>query len=331
MLSSTVRRPTTIDELISSELCARLDRLDVYSRKLFAGKLQGERRSKKRGQSIEFEDYRNYVPGDDLRRIDWNVFARLDRFFVRVFQEEEDLALHIVLDASPSMDAGSGSSGVDASKLLFAQRLAMALGYIGLVNNNRVSAWVFDNQSLRRMPAVRSRRSTSRLAAFLLASLQPIGDETTDAAAPAVSNATGDFTSALRTIAMSRTGKGVLVLLSDFLIPGGYQDGLRYLAGGKGFDTFCLQVLSPGEVDPTRLNSSGLVGDLRLTDAETGRTSEVTVTPDLVQRYRNSLAAYVSGLKAFCTARGMMHLQIESDADLPTLLLDHLRKRGLLR
>src|SRR5690606_9722395 len=129
LASTSTRLPRSVDELISSHLCARLDRIDVLSRKVFAGKLQGERRSKRRGQSVEFADYRPYVAGDDLRRIDWNALARLDKFFIRIFLEEVDLSLHLVLDASASMDAG------EPNKLIAAQRIAMALGYIGLVNN----------------------------------------------------------------------------------------------------------------------------------------------------------------------------------------------------
>ncbi|HVU63435.1 MAG TPA: DUF58 domain-containing protein, partial [Phycisphaerales bacterium] len=136
LASSGTRKPLTPDELISPRLAGALDQLDLSTRRMLPGKMQGERRSKARGRSVEFEDFRQYVHGDDLRHVDWNVFARLDRFFIKVFQEEQDLALHIVLDASASMDAGT------PSKLLFAQRTAMALGYLGLVNNNRVAMWI---------------------------------------------------------------------------------------------------------------------------------------------------------------------------------------------
>ena len=134
---STQPRPRTRDELISPELSSRLDRLDVRSRKVFQGALPGERRSKRRGRSVEFDDYRTYVAGDDLRHIDWNVYARLDRLFIKLFREEEDLALHILIDCSASMDAGN------PSKLIFAHRLAMALGYLGLASQNRVSVMSF--------------------------------------------------------------------------------------------------------------------------------------------------------------------------------------------
>src|SRR5437660_2613352 len=120
----TTRRP---DLLLSPEFMARLDQLDVMSRKLLAGKLKGERRSKRRGQSVEFADYRNYVVGDDLRFIDWNIYARLDRLFLKLFLEEEDLSLYILLDVSTSCDYG------EPSKAMYLKRVAASVGDIGLV------------------------------------------------------------------------------------------------------------------------------------------------------------------------------------------------------
>src|SRR5216117_2739831 len=121
------------EPLLTSEFMARLDQLDVMSRKLLAGKMKGERRSKRRGQSVEFADYRNYVVGDDLRFIDWNIYARLDRLFLKLFLEEEDLSLYVLLDVSKSCDYG------DPHKAMYLKRVAAALGYIGLVNYNRVT------------------------------------------------------------------------------------------------------------------------------------------------------------------------------------------------
>ena len=112
--SGSIKKPEGIESLLDGRFMARLERFDLRTRKVFPGKLQGERRSKKRGQSVEFEDFRNYVPGDDLRFIDWNVFARLDRLFIKIFQEEEDLALHLAIDASVSMDAGAPPAGTES-------------------------------------------------------------------------------------------------------------------------------------------------------------------------------------------------------------------------
>ncbi len=380
MLASTTARPTSLDQLISAELCARLDRIDIISRKIFAGKLQGERRSKRRGQSVEFEDYRNYVAGDDLRHVDWNIFARLEKFFIKIFQEEEDLAVHVVLDATASMDAGSSvapGSPHSANKLTLAMRLAMSLAYVAIVNNDRVNLSVFNGTTLRRIGPLRGRRNVQRVGAFLLEYTQPPGVSVVGASrsgegagtdidgsseADGSKSATlgvagrGDFTSALRSIAASRTGKGVMVVLSDFLIPGGYQEGLRLLAGGGsgrggsgsgGYDTYCLQVLSPGELDPslegaavpegwtTRGKSPPtgreFVGDMRLIDAETGRSTEVTVTADVIRKYKAAVEGYMNELKSFCTARDMSYGMVRSDADVESLLLDYLRRRGLLR
>jgi len=300
-------KPTRVDELIDSRLMAKLDQVDVVSRKIFSGKLQGERRSKRRGQSVEFADYRHYVAGDDLRFVDWNIYARLDKLFLKMFLEEEDLSLLIVIDASASMDFG------DPSKFVFCQRLAMALGYIGLVNQNRVTLWSFGGDSTpQRLANLRGRRRTPEMGAWLLGR---------EAAGPA------NFDDAMRTIALSRQGRGVMIILSDFLLKEGYDKGLRYLAGG-GYDTFVLQVLSPEEIDPAR---GGMAGDLRLTDIEDGDVAEVTITPALLKRYRENLDAWCGRLREYCVRRDMMHVTLDTSMDMDTLLMEYLRRRGLLR
>lgn len=319
-------RPTSIQQLISAEFCARLDRLDLLSRKIFAGKMQGERRSKQRGQSVEFEDYRNYVPGDDLRHVDWNVFARLDRFFIKIFQHEEDLSCQVVLDTSASMEAGT------PPKILTAQRLAMALAYVALVNNNRVGVTVYDGSRLRWTGPVRGRRNLQRVARFLIESAWPHGSPERGSA-PEIEVAS--FAAAMRAVAQSRTGKGVMLVISDFLIPEGYEAGLRLLTGG-GYDTTCLQVLSPGELDPTREGARAdgvpiLIGDLQLIDVETGRIAEVTLTADLINKYKETVRAYIEKLRTFCAARDMGHILVQSDVDVEELVLEQLRQRGLLR
>lgn len=307
-------RPTRVDELIDSRLMAKLDQVDVVSRKIFAGKLQGERRSKRRGASVEFADYRHYVAGDDLRFVDWNIYARLDKLFLKMFLEEEDLSLLLVVDASASMDYG------DPDKFTFCQRLAMALGYIGLANHNRVTVWSFggvgESSGVQRLSNLRGRRRTQELGQWLL-SRTPGG--------PA------DFDDAMRTVALSRQGKGVMVILSDWLLKEGYEKGLRYLAGG-GYDTFAVQVLAPQEIDPAKGGmGGGLVGDLKLTDLEDGDVAEVTITPALLRRYKQTLDSYCGALREFCVRRDMMHMTIDTAIDMDTLLMEYLRRRGLLR
>lgn len=303
---TTETRPRKVDELLDSTLMSKLDQVDILSRKIFAGKLQGERRSKKRGVSVEFADYRHYVHGDDLRFVDWNIYARLDKLFLKMFIEEEDLSLVIAIDTSASMNWGN------PSKFVFCQRLAMALGYIGLANHNRVTLYAFDSGGVKPLPNMRGRRRTNEMGKWLL-DLEPGGSSA--------------FADAMRSIALSRQGKGVMIILSDFMLKEGYEKGLRYLSGG-GYDTFCLQVLSPEEIDPAK---HGMSGDLRLTDIEDEDTAEITVSAALLKRYKENLNAYCGKFRDFCIRRGMMHITVDTGTNMTTLILEYFRKRGLLK
>src|SRR5271170_7342245 len=147
--------------LLDPEFLARLEQLELVSKKIFLGRMKGERRSKKKGQSVEFADYRNYVIGDDLRHLDWNLFARLERLFIRLFMEEEDLHVYILIDNSLSMDFGK------PTKLHYAKQVAAALGFVGLVNLDRVMLEAFNDRLVQSSRAMRGRRSLWRLMDFL--------------------------------------------------------------------------------------------------------------------------------------------------------------------
>jgi len=332
--TQTIPQPTKIDDLLGSALIARISRLDLSSNKVFSGKLKGERRSKKRGESVEFADHRPYASGDDLRHIDWNIYARLDTLFLKLFMEEEDLSLHIVIDATESAACG------EPNKFHFMQQTAMALGYIGLINLNRVAVTAIGgalvapdasspdssgmgfrpvsppspNSSPSALPIhsirdLRGRRRTHDLARFLC-SLRPAGD--------------ADFGAAAKRIALSRRGKGVMIVLSDFFMKEGYQTGLRMLAG-RGYDLFALQCLSPQEVEPD------IAGDLRLVDVEDGDRAEVTISAPLLKIYKSTLGSYCEGLREFCSRREISALTVQTDTPVDTLLLDYLRRRGVVR
>lgn len=304
---SGVTRPERVDDLIGNELMARIGQLDLVSRKIFSGKIQGERRSKRRGQSVEFADFRPYVHGDDLRFIDWNIFGRLDRLFLKIFLEEEDLSLLVAIDTSASMDWGN------PNKLAYAQRLAMALGYIGLVNHNRVTMASFGGEGgLRILKNLRGRRKTSEMGRWLL-DLQPGG--------------ANSFEESMKSLAVSRQGRGVMLVISDFLLKEGYEKGLGYVAG-RGYDLWCLQTLAPQEIDPA---AHGLAGDWRLTDAEDRDEAEVTASPGLIDQYRANLGAWCANLRDFAVRRSIMHLVVDTSTDVDVLLLEYLRRRGLLR
>ena len=290
------------DTLLSSEFMARLDQLDVMSRKLLAGKMKGERRSKRRGQSVEFADYRNYVIGDDLRFIDWNIYARLDRLFLKLFLEEEDLALYVLLDVTKSCDYG------DPHKATYLKRVAAALGYIGLVNYNRVTICGIADGVVADTGGMRGRTKVSQMMEFV-GKLQPAG--------------AGNLAEAARRFALAHRQKGVLVVLSDFFDKGGYEAGLRYLAGGK-YDLFAVQVLSPQEIDPD------LQGDLKLVDLEDADQAEVSITQPLMKQYKANLNAYCLAVKDYVTRRGGTYLFASTAVPFDTLVLNYLRERGLL-
>src|SRR6266700_1217670 len=159
---------TTPQSLLDPQFLHRLEELELVSRKIFLGVMKGERRSKKKGQSVEFADYRNYVKGDDLRFLDWNLYGRLDKLFLRLFMEEEDLHFYVLLDNSLSMDFGT------PAKLHYAKQVAAALGFIGLVNMDRVVVEAFNDRLTQSMPAARGRRSLWRLMDFLQ-KIEPAG------------------------------------------------------------------------------------------------------------------------------------------------------------
>ena len=146
----------------------RIEKLNIVSKRIFRGRMKGERRSKQRGYSSEFADYRNYVEGDDLRFIDWNIYGRLDRLFLKLFLEEEDLHVHLLVDTSMSMGFGM------PHKLDFAKRVAAAIGYIGLANMDRVQVHAFGEGLSGKTSALRGKVSSHKLFSFL-EDLEPCG------------------------------------------------------------------------------------------------------------------------------------------------------------
>ncbi len=293
---------TSSDMLLDSAFMARLDQLDIMSRKILMGKLKGERRSKRRGQSVEFADYRNYSVGDDLRFIDWNIYARLDKLFLKLFLEEEDLSLYILIDVSKSCDYG------DPNKAMYMKKVAAALAYIGLVNYNRVSVMAMADGIVADTGAMRGRRRVPQMLDFIR-KLQPTG--------------ASHLAEACRRFALSHRQKGVCVVLSDFFVKEGFEDGLRYVASGK-YDLFCVQALSPQEIDPE------LTGDLKLKDVEDDDLAEVSITQPLIKQYKKNLNAYCLSLKEFLTRRGGTYLFSSTAVPFDTLVLNYLRERGLL-
>ena len=288
--------------LLSPEMMAKLERMELVSRKIFRGRMKGERRSKRKGQSVEFADFRNYVAGDDLRFIDWNLFARLDRLYLKIFLEEEDLHVYTLVDDSLSMDFGT------PSKFLTAKRIAAALGYIGLCRGDRVSVSTFSKASAPLV--VRGRSSSHRLIGQL---------QSAQCQNPAPS-----MEESVRHFCLRNTGKGIVILITDLMNKTGYETALKMLVA-REMDIYLIHLLSPEELEPN------LTGDLKLMDAEDFDMREVSISASLLQRYRLTLNAFIDSARSFCNRRSIGYVSVRSDQAIDPLINDYLRSRGLVR
>jgi uncharacterized protein (DUF58 family) len=302
-MSTPVPTVDTTGPLLSTEFLRRLETLELVSKKIRAGRMKGDRLSKRKGRGSEFADFRPYSVGDDLRFLDWNLYGRLDRLFLRLFLEEEDLHVHLLIDTSRSMEFGT------PTKLRYAKQVAAALGFVGLINLDRVAIEAVGSKTPVRSPVYRGRPSLWRMVRFL-DELQP---------APA-----GEFSKSIRSFSLRATGRGVVVILSDFFDKGGYEDGFRYLLA-RNLDVYAVQVLAQEEIEPN------ITGDLKLTDIEDGDEAEVTISAPLLQRYQETLKAFRAALAGFCSRRGMAYLFTSNQVPFEKLVLSYLRSRGLLR
>lgn len=290
-------------QLLSPQLLAQLERLELVSRKVFRGRMKGERKSKRKGQSVEFADFRQYVAGDDLRFIDWNLFARMERLYLKLFLEEEDLHFYALIDSSASMQFG------EPTKLQYAKQLAAALGFIGLCRADRVKIESLGTSSRQPGPTLRGRASLWRMQEYLTG-IEP-GEN--------VSLAEG-----VRNFCLRNSGKGILVLITDLMDKEGFDKALRFLVAQQ-MDVYVLHVLCPEELNPE------VKGDLRLIDCEDADVAEVTISRPLLDKYKRTLAAFVDGARDFCTRRGMSYLMVSTETPVETLVANYLRKRGLVR
>jgi uncharacterized protein (DUF58 family) len=289
--------------LLDPEFLHKLEQLELVSRKIIVGRLKGERKSRRKGTSVEFAEHRQYAAGDDLRHIDWNAFGRLDKLFLKLFLEEEDLHVHTLVDSSLSMGFG------EPTKLHYAKQVAAALAFVGLVNNDRIILETFASRLQAGIPNIRGRSQMWRIVQYL-ERLRPSGES--------------DLTAAARDFALRQGGKGVVVVISDFLDKHGYEDALRYLLARK-MDVFVIHVLSREEVEPE------LVGDLRLVDCEDDEEADVTISAPLLKRYKENLDAFVGGLRDYCTKRGITYVFTTNQYPFDKLVLNYLRERGLLK
>jgi len=286
--------------LLEPALLRRLEALALQVRRAVSGQMGGERRSRRRGQSIEFADYRNYTPGDDFRLIDWNAYARLDRFMLRLFVAEEELPLSLFVDLSGSMDWGK------PNKADTARQLAGAIAYVALAALDRVRLTVFAEGETSGGAPSRGRRA----AAMLFSRLQSF---------PA-----GGVTNYEKLVwPIGRQRPGMTVLITDGLGESPLDPALRALQRAHQ-EGAVLQLLAPQEITPD------WTGDARLRDAETGVEREFTATPLTQGGYTKALAQRTDEIERAAHRRGLRFARLSTSEPIDEMVQVTLRRIGLL-
>jgi uncharacterized protein (DUF58 family) len=285
----------------------KLEQIMLHASRVRAGAIKGERRSSKRGTSIEFADYRNYAPGDDLRRLDWNIYARTDRPLTRLYEDEEDLAVHLLLDTSASMDWTAENSPPASSKFTFARRIFAGLAYTALAENDRLAMATLAAQPARFGP-VRGRGHGASMLRYV-GGLSAAGKT--------------DLNASLREYAL-RVGRAGLVILISDLFSDGYLEGVKALLA-KGCEVAVIHLLSPDEAEPP------LAGDLRLVDVETGVTQEVSLDETMRRLYIARVGQWRDDVRAECAKRGVHYTFARTDSAWEKVILQDLRRLGVVR
>jgi len=298
--------------LFDSTFLAKLEQLYLLSKKLFRGEHRAERKSRQTGSSLEFADYRNYSLGDDLRTIDWNIYGRLDRLFVKLFEQEQDLHIYFLIDASASMRwQPSSSSSSSSSKLDQARRIAASLAYIGLANLDRVNVLWFADLLLGDLGLTRGKSQFHKVLEFL------------ERVPSSNGSATGLLPTA-RAFAQRMKRRGLVFLISDLFDPAGYEEALGLLRYSN-FEVHVIQTLDPAELRPRD------TGDLRLVETETGEIFEVTANDTLLRKYEREIDAFIEGVEKFCLRRGVGYAQATTAVPFEDLVLRVLRDGMILK
>jgi uncharacterized protein (DUF58 family) len=300
-------RPNRADDrsdLFDERFLKTLEHLHMVSRKVFSGNLRAERRTRKVGSGIEFADHRTYSRGDDFRYIDWNLYGRLDKLLLRLFEEEEDLAIYILVDVSDSMSIGS-----PLPKLHYAMQIGAALTYVGLANLDRVAIIPFADRLVGRLPPSRGKNRIFRVFDFLRKC--DIGGKT-------------QLAECMKDFVTQNKRRGLAVVISDFYDPVGFEQGINTLRYHK-FEPFVLQTYDLREASPA------LHGDLTLVDCETGDTREVTVSKSLLEAYEKEHEKYCKELEAYCTKYALPFFRTHTSIPFDELVLKIFRSGGFLR
>ena len=295
--------------LLPESIRRRLEPLMLVAQKARVGAIKGDRRSIKRGASVEFADYRNYVAGDDLRQLDWNIYARLEKPYIKLLEDEEDLAVHLILDASASMDFPAEGEP-ERHKLVYAKRILAGLAYVSLTSGDRLTLTAVNDQRRATFGPVRGKAQSVAILRFIDA-IEAAGITDLDAA--------------LSDYAIRARRPGLTLVISDmYSLDGAYLDGMNALLS-RGHEVALIHVLAPEEVEPA------VVGDLSLVDVETELQQEVTVDGAMLAIYQRRLAAWRREIRDDCLRRGAHYFPLETDAPWQRLILADMRRAGLVK
>lgn len=318
--------------MLTSEFLKQLHPYAIRAKRSFRGKFRGERRSRNRGTGIEFADYRAYELGDDLRYVDWNVYARLEKPFIKLFQADEELPVALLIDRSRSMQFGN------PTKLTYAKQIAAALAHIAIARSDSVAVYTFAERLVSILPSTSGKSQLSRITKVLEAiEIQEQAQIPFTVGRGPVPRAAGGtrITECLRHLATHQPWPGVAVILSDFLDADGYAPGFKLLAG-RGFSLTAIHLISPEEAAPIQ---TGTVRDSispdrsqwQLADAETGETRAITMNEETLTQYRNAHEAFCEKLQRFCTARGIGYARLHTDMPIEPFILQELHRIGFLQ
>lgn len=296
------------EKLFDERTRRKLEQLMLVASRVRSGAMKGERRSTKRGTSIEFADYRDYARGDDLRRLDWNILARLERPYIKLLEDEEDLAVHLLIDTSASMDwPQEGEDG--QNKFLYARRLIAGLAYISLSTNDRLMIASLSSSEQKPFGPARGRGFGMAMLNYM-ANLRATGAT--------------DLNVALKDYASRSSRPGLCFIISDLFSPNGFQDGINTLLA-KGYEVGLIHVLSPDEINPI------MGGDLRLIDVETGKAQEVSMDGGMHDLYRKRLTTWRDGIRTESLKRGVHYISAETDQPWEKVILQNLRQLGAVK
>ena len=294
--------PTRPELLFDGEFLKKLELLNVIAKKILAGLLRADRKSRRKGVSAEFADHRQYVPGDDPRHVDWHLFGRLEEVFLKLYKEEENLHMTLLVDASDSMDFGS------THKLNYAMQVTAALAYIGMSNMDAVNVLPFHTRLREGRWGLKGRGKVFELFDFLK-TIEPDGET--------------EMAPTFREFIKRERRRGVVIVIGDFYDLDGYQQALKYLRYQK-HDVYCLHVMDAEEETPD------LRGDLRLMDSETDGFKEINVTDGLMTRYREAFEELAKNVERFCIRNEMGYVRARTSIPFDELVLGILRRGGVI-